>query len=155
MKSLNHQNGSIVADPYPVFKWDDLRTDKSQSYSFYLYEKKSGFDIAETLSSGKPVISEHLLDSDKFQITYDEEPLLKNTDYIWFVECFDDARVLISTSSNYTFSVSPTECDTIFGEIISTTRDPNSGLIDIVFKQCAGSEPFKITSIENIPDDHT
>ncbi len=152
---IEPSNGSIVADPYPIFKWDDLRLDKSQSYSFYLYEKKSGVSIIETLSSEKPVVSKHLIDSDQFQIAYDKEPLSKNTNYIWFVECFDINRVLVSTSPNFTFSVSPTECDTIFGEIISTTRDPNTGLISIDFRQCAGVESFEISSVENIPDDHT
>jgi len=144
-------NTSNVLTPYPTFQWNFEEQNISTVYSFYLYKISSGQTVSDS-TKGKPVFSTHGIINNSFKFPKNQLPLERNTQYIWFVESYEPARLIVARSPIFTFSFSPLECEDIRGEILSGGIDPNSGSVFIEFRQCAVSKAFIVKSRKNIYD---
>lgn len=145
-------HASNVVNPYPFFEWSCSETEADTTYSLFIYKVKMGHPISASVKGKDPVFSIHGLTDNTLKYPSNKLPLDKDTLYAWFVTADNPNRTIRSMSRISTFTFSPAECIDIRGQILSARRNPNSGIIEILFKQCAVAEPMTILSSENMFD---
>jgi hypothetical protein len=149
---VNPTHASNVVNPYPFFDWmcDDVESETT--YSLYIYKVKMNHPISASITGEDPVFLIHGLTEDSYKYQSNKPILDRNTLYVWYVTADNPNRTIRGVSRICTFKYAPAECINIRGQVLSAGRNPNTGLVEIRFKQCAVTKSFTVLSSENMFD---